>query len=619
MKKSILALGMLVVAIATSAYSQSADQVNKLRIAQALEQAGEYTKALGFFRQLHDSDPGNFVYFDGLRRTYMNLKKYDSAAALIRSRLQLNPKNIALYCDLGDAYFKNGAQDSALTAWNNALKVDPKNPSTYQAVAGIMTQDRLFEKAIEVYRKGEKASGYKSGFVIQIARLYFYGMNYKESVRELLKLFVSDNKTAAVEYIESQLGSYSTSKEALAQFTEEMKRQVSKHSDNTYYRRILAFLYMEQKNYAAGYGVYKWLDEHEGSKGGELLSFAGRAYNDEAYGVAAMAYKEVSHLSKIESVVARSIMGYANSVRMLGERNLSEDNRPCAVNDTLVNLNAALGAYAEIIDKYQETQYFTPSVLSSIEIRMNYLDDFKGAERLFAEIGKIPYEYRQRASLARIQLDMKEGTFEKALATSLHGLPVPDSKRRALSEDKNFENKLRYEAARALFYMGNFDSASYYLKQVVADPTSDPANEAIELSNLIENNKGIPQALKEYSAARAMEISGRVPEAVLQLENIAKSYPQMPLAANAAFDLAAAYCQTGNVKKALNAYASLARDSTGIFADQAQFRTAKIYEFTLHDNKKAIEVYENFLARFPDSIYQNKVRDALRELLGQNS
>lgn len=619
MKKNLLAVVIVLISFTAAAYSQSSDELNKLRIAQALEQAGEYSKAIDFYKQLYDADPGNFIYFDGLRRMYMNLKEYKQAIALVRLRLVSEPKNITLYCELGDAYFKGGKEDSATVAWDKALKVDPKNPSTYQAVASIMTENSLFGKAIDVYKKGEEITAYKSGFIIQIARLYFYSMNYKESLKELLRLFVSDNKPAAEAYIESQLSSYSTSNEAIGQFTNEMKQQVAKNPDNIYYRRILAFLYMEQKDFAAAYDTYKWLDEHAGSKGTELLAFAERAYNDEAYAAAANAYNEVSHISKAESVVSQSIMGYANSMRMLGEKDIAEDDRPCSVDDTLKDLSAAMAAYGDIIRDYPHTQFFAPAVLNSIELKMNYFDDFKGAERLFSAFSEIPPEYSNQATLTRIDLFIKEGRFQDALSASLHVIPSGSSGSKTVSGDQNFIGRVRYQAARALYYMGNFDSASYYLKDVVSDPTGDAANEAIALSNLIENNKALPQALKDYAAAGAMEVAGRIPEAALQLENIVKTYPQMPLAANASFDLAAAYCRMGNVNEALKAYSVIAKDSTGLFADLSQFRIARIYQVTLHDNKRAVEEYENFLMRFPNSIYQNKVREILRDLLGNNS
>lgn len=619
MKKSLVILSILLVSFVATAFSQTADELNKLRIAQALEQAGEFGRALDFYKQLYLSNPDNFVYFDGLRRAYMNLKEYGQAKALIQTRLTADPKNISLYCQLGDAFFKRGSPDSAMDIWKKALKVDPENPGVYQEVADVMTQDRLFDSAIEVYRKGEQTSPHKSGFVIQIARLYFYNMNYAESLRELLKLFKSDNKTMAMAYIQSQLGSYSSSKEAVDQFTEEMKEQVGKNPDDMYYRRILAFLYMEQKDFSDAYDTYKWLDDRSGSKGIELLAFAERAYNDEAYGVAANAYEEVSHLSTVEPVICQSIMGYANSLRMLGEKHYTEDDRPCASDDTLKDLNAALAAYGRIISEYPKTQFLSPAVLSSVQIMMYYFHNLNGSEKLFSEYGTFPPEYARQTTLTRIDLYMMEGRFNDALAESLSEIHADTADQQQLDVDANFLSRLRYEAARALYYLGNFDSASYYLNKVTSDPMSAAANEAIQLSDLIENNKAVPEALKEYASADAMEVSGRIPEAALQLEGVVKSYPQMPLAANAEFELAAAYCAMGKVDEALKSYSDLAEDSTGIFADRAQFRIAKIYEVTLHDRNKAIKEYESFLARFPNSIYQDKVRGILRQLLGSNS
>lgn len=618
-KKEFIVLVLLLVGLPGAASSQTVDQLNKLRIAQALEQAGEFDKALDFYKQLYGADSSNFVYFDGLRRIYMNLKEYTPAEGLIRDRLVRDPGNATLYCELGDAFYKAGYPDSAGIVWNDAIELDPKNPGTYQAVGDIMTQNRLFEKAIDVFRRGEKVTSAKSGFIIQIARLYFYNMNYRESVRELLRLLQTDNKSSAMAYIQAQLGSYSSSEEAVNRFTEEMKKQVDDNSDNTYYRTILAFLYMEQKDYSAAYKVYKWLDQQSGANGIELLSFAERAYNDEAYGVAADAYMEVSQLSKARPVVAQSLMGYANSLCRIGENGYSRGDRPCATNDTLKDLNASLAAYGRIISGYTETQYFEPAVLNSIDIDMNYFHDFNGAEKLFKEHGEFSPEYFREAALSRIRLHMMEGRFSDALTESVKRLEDGNQDHDQAVSGNSFSDEVRYEAARSLYYLGNFDSALFYLEKIASNPMSDAANEAIQLLDIISNNKGAPDALKEYASAMAMEVSGRIPEAAGQLEEIVKTYPQVPLADHARFDLAAAYCRMGKVSDALKLYASLASDSTDIFADRAQFRAAKIYQVTLHDTSRAIQEYESFLVRFPNSIYQDKVRGILRELLGSNS
>ncbi len=642
---------IIVTLLAGKVFSQSADEMNKLRIAQALEQVGEYDKALEFYQQLYLLAPDNFVYFDGLRRTYMSLKKYDDAKVLLQERLKNEPANVVLMCQLADVYYKvrqsiaTGSsatgQDSAVIVWDKALAIDPKNPNTYRAVAASMADNRLFDDAIEVYRKGESAMNSPTMFVNDIARLYFLNANYRESLHELLKMLDAQRTSATVMNIEVGLGVHSSSKEALDQFTDEMKREVADHSDDFEYRQLLAFLFMETKDYSSAYATYKWLDEHSGSSGTQLLQFANRAYNDEAYEASGDAYKEVSSRSKNTSIVSEAIMGYANSLRALGEKDYAEDDRPCAAEDTLKELNASIAAYERIINEFSNTQYLSAAVFNSAEIRMEYFHDFTGAEKLLDGHSEIFSMSRDAGILILTRLYMLEGKFQDAWGAALPEITSQQSSRSQLPlqqysggtdgvnvlsapeahqlQAESFYDRIEYQAALALYYLGMYDSSNYYLKRITSNPMSDAANDAILLSNIITNNRSNPEALREFATASSMIMSNRIPEAAATLEDILKNYSQTPLAENARFDLAAAYCKMGKLADALKNYSMLTEDSTGIFADRAEFRICRIYEETLHEKSKTIAEYENFLVRFPNSIYQNKVREILRNLLGENS
>ncbi len=599
--------------VARPAAAQTADELNKYRIAEALEQAGEYEKALGFYEDLHKLAPDNFLFFDGLKRIYMYLKKYREAEHLIRDRLTTEPNSVVLMCQLGDAYYKGGEPDSAMMVWNKALAVSPKDPNAYRAVADAMVNDRLFDSAIEVYRKGEEVTDSKTLFIKQIARIYFLNMDYTNSLKELLELFQYENKPSAMAYIQSQLGSFNTSKDAIAQFTSQMRKEVRNKSDNVDYRQLLAFLYMIQKDYPAAYQTYKWLDKQSGSHGDELLAFADQAFANGGYRPAADAYREVVAMANGSAIVPQALMGYAGSLRALGEQVFTEDDRPCSASDTLRDLNESLAAYRRVIDEFPKSQFLTIAVLSSVDIEMKYFHDFNSAERLLSRFSDAltvnPYE----VSLTRVELYIMEGNFPDAIRFAQQALQTGSQK------TDQYYDRLEYQSARALYYMGLYDSSMYYLDKVTANPMSDAANEAIQLSNLITDNKGSPQALKYYAAAEAMDISNRVPEAAAQWESILQEFPSVPLAENSKFDLAGAYCKMGEVGKAMKYYSDLAQDSTGIFADRAQFRICRIYQETLHEKNKAIDEYESFLARFPNSILQDRVREIVRELLGENS
>lgn len=211
--RATLAAAMILVAIQISqahAQNTGVDELNKLRIAQALEQAGEFDKALDFYQQLYLASPNNFIYFDGLRRSYTSLKKYDEAKILLNERLKTDPSNVVLRCQLGDSYFKNGQRDSASVIWYEALTVDPNNPNTYRVVAQTMAENRVFDDAIKVYQKGEANS--KSVFSNEIARLYFLEADYGGSLRELLRQLQTQRTPYVLPNIEAQVASYSSAK-----------------------------------------------------------------------------------------------------------------------------------------------------------------------------------------------------------------------------------------------------------------------------------------------------------------------------------------------------------------------------------------------------------------------
>ena len=48
--------------------SQTPDLATKLRLAQGLEQSGEFERAATLYNELLSRDPSNYLYFDGLQR-----------------------------------------------------------------------------------------------------------------------------------------------------------------------------------------------------------------------------------------------------------------------------------------------------------------------------------------------------------------------------------------------------------------------------------------------------------------------------------------------------------------------------------------------------------------------
>lgn|GEM_PF-4499328 len=609
MKRRYLLFALLILSSGL-AHSQTLDELNKFRIAQALEGAGEYARAIDFYQDLHQISPGNIVYFDGLRRCYMQLKRYDEAVDLIKSRIAIEPSNVVLYGELGDALYKAGKVDSAQTVWRDAISINKTKPEVYRTIANFMVESRLFDQAIDVLKKGESTTNSPIAFAPEIARLYALKTDYRNALSELLKLLRVQDHSSALAYIESQIGMFSSSKDAMAQFTAELEKRADDSPNDVDIKRLLAFVYMEVRDYSSAYKVYKWLDMNSQARGTELMAFANQAYNDEAYEVSASAYKEVASLTNQKSVLPAALTGYANSLRKIGESVNKNGDELCGSADSLSLLAESVAAYIDVAKKYPGTDYANEAIINAARIRMNYFDDIKGARSLLGELSEnLAQRFISEGNLLRLEIGLREGSYDSVISIGGELLRSPDV------SNQFFIDRVKLDIGLALFYMGQVDSSAKVFTEISSNPMSDVANEALHYLGIIKDNSSAPDALREYARATGMVQSGRVPEGILILEDILKKFPGALVVDNAKLKLAEAYCQIGDLKNSIRVYTELASDSTGIFSDIAQFRLGVIYQERLKDSTKALEEFEDFLRRFPASIYQDKVRKRIIGLM----
>ncbi len=151
-------LGMLLLA-PVFFFAQTNDINNRFRLAQSYEQGGDFENAVKLYKELLVVDPSNYMIFDGLRRSLLQLKRYDEVIGLIQQRLTSTPQDINLLCLLGSAQYQSGKEKEAYTSWDRAIAADRTNANIYRLVANSLLENRLLEKAAELYRRGRKETG----------------------------------------------------------------------------------------------------------------------------------------------------------------------------------------------------------------------------------------------------------------------------------------------------------------------------------------------------------------------------------------------------------------------------------------------------------------------------
>lgn len=197
-------------------------------------------------------------------------------------------------------------------------------------------------------------------------------------------------------------------------------------------------------------------------------------------------------------------------------------------------------------------------------------------------------------ALERALMDLREGPIDRAL---------PEL--RALSATSG-EAAFRY--AEALFYDGRADSAQAWYDRVSSDPSSPFAGRAFERLYLIEDAD--PRAaLPVFGRVAYAEWRGDARQAAALAESLTRALPRGAMWAQASLTLSAQRVTLGDPRGALVPLLAVADSLPGDrLAPLACQRLGDITLEELHDDHRALELYEDCLARYPKAWNAPEVR-----------
>jgi tetratricopeptide (TPR) repeat protein len=605
---------LAVTCVASSVLAQ--DPGTKLRLAQSYEQAGDHEQAVRLYQDLHRLDPGNIVFFEGMRRTLLQLKRYDEAAVLIRERLASSPTDVSLRAQLGSVYYRAGNDTLATEEWEKAIAVGPANQTVYRTVAAVLIENRLLERAIDLYRRARVACGDPNLFTADLASLLSTMMDYAGATGEYLELLRQN--PAQLGFVQGRMASF-TDKEAARSTATGIIRERLRHQEDLQLERLLGWLEGEGKRYDEALEVYRRIDELSNARGGELYAFAERVFKDGNYEVAARAYREAIGVPVSAERMPYARYGYASALKGLGAR---PDSSRTPVGMAVVpvpesqgGLTRAIDEFNGIIRDYPRSEFSARSWYQIGLIRFERLFDldaaltaFEQAEREIPSVPLLRYDIGLRIGTVLLA----RGDTSKA-AQRFHAVAdAPDA-----LPDQQDEGTFRL--AEVAYFGGEFDSAMQLLNSLALNLKADYANDALQLMAFLqENTTAAPAALAAYARADFIARQRRNGEAIPLFLGVIKDYPQALLVDDALMKVGMLQAQAGRYADALASYERLLTDfnESSIALDRAQFNAAEILQFGLHDQAKAIAAYERLLASYPGSLLVTIARKRIRDLRG---
>ncbi|MBI5474097.1 MAG: tetratricopeptide repeat protein [Ignavibacteriae bacterium] len=610
----LLVAGLVVLSLRAS--SQTSDANNRYRLAQSYEQSGDFESAIKLYRDLASADPTNYMFFDGLRRSLLHLKRYDEAIGLIKSRLAQSPNDVNLLCMYGSAYYQSGNEKDAITAWERAIAIDPANQNIYRLVANTMMENRLLERAAEMYRRGRVACNDPNLFTMELAQLLAVTMDYAGATQEFLRYL--SQAPGQLGYVQSRLAQFTDKQEARTAAIQ-VVRAAQKSSDDVNLHRLLGWLLLEGKQYDDAFEVYKEIDRFSNAQGNEIFSFAERAYKEGAYAAAAEAFKAAIDIPLAPQRLPFAKFGYALAMKELSVQADSSDVVPQSgsVPESRSRYATAIDYFRRIIAEYPNTDHAARSYYQIGTIQFTKYFDLDGAlasfnavEQFVPPMNTVLYDVFLKTGevlTARGDTTAAAGRFRRVVAASN---ATPDQ-----------QDEATYRLAELEYFKGNFEEALRLLQTISANTKADYANDAIQLLTFLQENSISSAApLKEFAQADLLSRQKKYSEATTALQKLIDKNPQALFVDDGLMKIASLQTSLRQYADALATYQRLLDQfkESSIALDKAQFNIAALYDYRLNEKTKALTAYEKLLADYPASLLVDQARKRIRELRGDS-
>lgn len=585
----------------------------KFTLAQGYEQMGDYESATKIFEQLYLTDPSNAQYISALYRNYIQLKNYAAAIDLLDKRIQQNPDDISAYGMLGSSYYLMGNEEKAFESWDRPFKTENVNPISYRLIAGYAFERRAFEKAIDLYERGKEVSNDKILYAYDLIRLYSLTMQFEKAAEECC--FILSTDPSQVQAVEFKIFENINRPGALDATINTIEDCADRNIMSFSY--LLARLYSEKKLYDKAYETYLYIDEKQGSKGKDLYQFAQQMFAEKEYKLSAEIYSKINEFYPESSVSSMAKLGYARSQ----EAALMEEyERSLPLWKSYFPLlkfqseetEKVLNAFKVVTNLYKHSEPAYESILRSATIKFYLLNEYAEARELLGIIVReaplsqnSPEAYMELGNIALIQGNIAEAENDYHTILNL----------RSANEDQ--KNNANYKLGRINLYKGNFDEARKYLLKILGNLKDNSANDALELSLLLNPEMNDSSNLMTFAQAEFLAEQKKFNEAATEYTKLSENQQAFVLRAISAIRYSEMMIAIDNYPEAITVLQAVSEEGEkNIYADKAVYLLGKIHQFGIKNFSEAEKYYQKLLADYPKSIYLDDARAQL--LLLQN-
>ncbi len=558
---------------------------------------GEYEKALKTYEQLVKNDPRNQLYFFGLINSYQQLEDFTVAEKLLQEKLSASNNPIYLI-ELGHNLELQKLNEKANSYYEKALVTIAQNVNYSYSLARSFEKYSLLDYAEKAYKNG-MAGNSMMRFEIPLARIYGEQGKLDQMFEAFLALIEKEPELSTT--IIREFDWYITndaSNEANLILKKAILQRLQQNQ-GIVFTEILSWLFIQQKDFNKAFVQEKAIYKRGNKNLQRIIQLA---------------------------VISRSEEDLETSKEVL-EFIIGEDppgNILLQAKQLLLNMKvqtASKKEYEEIAKDFDLVleEFGNGEETLSIQIdRANFiafqLENVKKAEDLLLELAARTNSNYQLASVKMALADIL------VIAQKFNQALINYSQVQNLVKNDELAQEARYKVAKTSYYKGDFEWAKSQLDVLKASSTQLIANNALELSLLIQENSledSTQAALKLYAHADLLIFQNKKEAAIKILEELLQQHKGDKIEDEALLKQAALYVELQQYEKAETNYLKILEYyPDDILGDNATYLLADLYNGPLGKPEKAKDFYEQIIFNYADSIYFVDARNKYRSLRG---
>ncbi len=574
---------------------------------------GDKKKAIDLYQDLSKGEANIPLIHNNFLNLMLDLNAFDDAQNYLKKVLRRDPENMQYKLDVGLVYVRSGEVNKADRYFKEVSAEVKSNMQLAKMMSDYLAARSLTDYSIMALNECRNFLGNPYLFCLDLAMLYRIKGQQDKMVQEYLNYVTQSS--ANIQYVKNVMQALLVKPDELESLERLLYDKVQQNPDVEVYTDLLIWVTMQQRNFYASFIQARAYDKRYKREGEKSLEVARVALDNHDY----------DNASKIYRYVIREYKGTSNHLlARLGLIRTREARIKKSFPVIADSVQALIVDYQKFISEYPTNANSLEASRNQALLFANYLDEKDSAITILNKLIDNPRSSLFLKSKSKLDLGdiylIKGEAWESTLLYSQ-------------VEKTQKENPVGYEAklknAKLSYYKGNFRLAQEHLDILKEATTREIANDALDLSMRIKENiafDSVGEALKQYALVELLLYQNKIDSALSKISRLKQGISETSVFSNQTI-LDDVYWLEANIRmqrgefpeaivllqKILDEYAD------DVFTDDAYFLQGEIYERQMKNKDKAMEIYREFLTRYPGSVFAAEARKRYRTLRGDFS